>query len=299
MKYRQVHGVIVATITPFNEDGRVEAGMLRDLNEFLVAKGIQGIFSCGSTGEGILLSTEERETAAKLTVQQVQGRVPVIIHTGSIHVNEAIRLTVHAREIGADGAALIPPYYYNMDDDCILEYYRTIAGAVADFPIYLYNIPMNAKNAIRPVVLAKLMKELPNIAGVKESSMDFMNFIHYQEAVPENLCALMGNDAQIYTGLLMGGAGAISATAAAFPEEVAAIYQHYQSGDLEKALAAQRVVIKLREIFRRFTPVAPYKQVLEWQGIKAGLPRRPLRPLSEPEKELLAEELAAVGFNFK
>jgi len=154
-----------------------------------------------------------------------------------------------------------------------------------DFPIYAYNIPSNVTNVIGPEVLAGLMEEFPNVVGVKDSSMDFMNFINFQQAAPRKLCALMGNDAQIYSSLLMGGSGGVSATATAFPEPVVEIYENIRSGNLEKALAAQDKVIKLRAIFRSYLPIPAYKQVLKWRGLNAGVPRTPLRQLNASDRK--------------
>lgn len=297
MEFHTLKGIIVATLTPFLEDGRIAFEALDEMNDFLVEKKVHGLFPCGSTGEGVFMNNEERKAVALRTVRRVAGRIPVVVHTGTLRPGDAVELTRHAREIGAVGAALIPPYYYKMDNTCILEYYRAVARSTPDFPIYLYNIPSNVTNVIAPEVLAKLMEEFPNVVGVKDSSMDFMNFINFQQAAPRKLCALMGNDAQIYSGLLMGGSGGVSATASAFPEPVVDIYENVISGNYEKALAAQDKVIKLRAIFRSFLPIPAYKQVLKWRGFKAGMPRVPLRPLTEAEAEKLRGSLAAIGFN--
>ena len=297
MEFQTLKGIIVATLTPFLEDGRIDFDALDEMNDFLLEKKVHGLFPCGSTGEGVFMNNEERKAVALRTVRRAAGRIPVVIHTGTLRPADAIELTQHAREIGAVGAALIPPYYYKMDNACILDYYRSVARSTPDFPIYLYNIPSNVTNVIAPEVLAKLMEECPNVVGVKDSSMDFMNFINFQQAAPRKLCALMGNDAQIYSGLLMGGSGGVSATASAFPEPVVEIYENVISGNYEKALAAQDKVIKLRAIFRSFLPIPAYKQVLKWRGFKAGMPRLPLRPLTEAEAEKLRGSLAAIGFN--
>ena len=297
MEFQTVKGIIVATLTPFQEDGRIDWEALDGLNDFLVEKGVHGLFPCGSTGEGVFMDIEERKAVALRTVRRVEGKLPVVIHTGTLRTGDAVELTKHAQEIGAAGAALIPPYYYKMDNACLLEYYRAVARSTPNFPIYVYNIPSNVTNVIGPEVLAKLMEEFPNVVGVKDSSMDFMNFINFQQAAPRKLCALMGNDAQIYSCLLMGGSGGVSATATAFPEPVVEIYENIRAGNLEKALAAQDKVIKLRAIFRSYLPIPAYKQVLKWRGLNAGVPRTPLRQLNASEQEKLRASLAAIGFN--
>lgn len=296
MEFKTVHGVIAATVTPFDQNGHVNLEALDQLTDFLISKGIHGLFPCGSTGEGVLLDLDERKSVALRTIKRAAGRVPVLVHTGALRPADAIELTLHARDIGATGASLIPPYYYGMDQSCLYEYYRSVAEAAPDFPIYIYNIPSNVKNIVSAELLAKLTSKFPNIVGAKESSMDFMNFIDYIQAARPGLCALMGNDAQIYSALAIGGSGAIAATSTAFPEAVVAIYDLWKRGDHAKALEAQSTVIKLRAIFRSFPAIAPYKKVLEWRGIKVGTPRLPLRDLTAAEEERLRNSLNQIGF---
>jgi 4-hydroxy-tetrahydrodipicolinate synthase len=295
LTYKKLFGIITATVTPLTEDGQLNVSALSRLNHFLIEKGIHGLFPCGSTGEGVLLSTEERKKVAEGSVKDAAGRVAVVIHTGSISLKEAIELTSHARDIGADGAALIPPYYFSVDDQTIFQFYSTIAEKVPDFPLYVYNIPPNVKNSVSPKVLAQLQERYPGFVGVKDSSMDFMNFINFKMAMPEDFCVLMGNDAQIYASLLMGGKGAVAATSTVFPEPVVEIYESLKAGNREKALKAQEQVTRLRAVLRTYPPIAAHKKALEFRGIPVGAPRLPLRPLTPEEAEKLKAELGGLG----
>ena len=167
MKYRKLFGIVVATVTPLTGDGRIHLEALNKLIHFLIDKGVHGLFPCGSTGEGALLSTEERKKAAEVTVKEASPKVPVVIHTGSVNMQEAIELTLHARDIGTDGAALVPPYYFTVDDQTIFQFYSRIAEKVPAFPLYIYNIPPNVKNAVSPGVVSQLQSKFPNIVGIK------------------------------------------------------------------------------------------------------------------------------------
>lgn len=284
-------GIVTASVTPLTEGGQVNEAQLRRLTSFLIEKGVHGLFPCGSTGEGVLFSTAERERIAEITVKEVAGRIPVVMHTGSIQMNEALELTMHAREIGADGAALVPPYYFSVDDETIFQFFSSVAEKVPGFPLYVYNIPPNVKNAVSPGVLSRLKSRYPNIAGVKDSSGDFMNFINFKLTMPEDFCVLMGNDAQIYSSLLMGAMGAVAATSTVFPEIVVEIYESLKAGNREKALKAQETVARLRAVLRGYTPIAAYKKALEFRGIQAGPPRLPLRPLTPEESKKLRVQL--------
>lgn len=290
-----IEGIITATVTPMGLNGKVDFSALKDLNLFLIGRGVHGLFCCGSTGEGVLLSEAERKEVAEATIKDATGRIPVIVHTGSIHVDEALRLTRHAKEIGAAAAGLIPPYYYAMDNAAIFEYFSAIAEAVPDLPLFGYNIPMNVKNVIAPEILRELSSRYSNVVGIKDSSMDFMTFINYRQALPDQFCILMGNDAQIFSAVLAGGQGAVSATSTAYPEPVVAIWNRIRANDLAGARQAQGIVTKLRAVFRSYPPVASYKKALEFRGIHAGFPRRPLRALTPDEERKLRSDLDAIS----
>jgi dihydrodipicolinate synthase/N-acetylneuraminate lyase len=293
--YQKLSGIVVATVTPLNAAGEIYPEALAKLTHFLIEKGVHGLFPCGSTGEGVLLPTAERKRVAEITIKETARRVPVVIHTGSVNLDEALELTTHARDIGADGAALVPPYYFTVDDQTIFQFYATIAEKVPGFPLYIYNIPPNVKNAVSPGVIARLQSKYVNIIGVKDSSMDFMNFIAFKLALPEDFCILMGNDAQIYASLLMGAKGAVAATSTAFPEPVVEIYESLKAGNRDKALKAQELVARLRVVLRSYPPIAAYKKALEFRGIKAGPPRLPLRSLTQEETERLRGQLHELG----
>ena len=295
MNYRKLEGVIAATVTPFGKNGEVSYDAIIQLTHFLIEKGVHGLFPCGSTGEGILMSLEERKQVAETVVQETAERIPVIVHTGAVNLKEAVELTRHAQKIGADGAALIPPYYYTIDHATLYRYFAEVAKSVPDFPLYVYNIPANVKNVITPKLVSQLQSEFNNVVGLKESSMDFQNFIDFQQQLPEDFCILMGNDAQIFSSILMGGNGAIAASATAFPEPAVEIYERLKAGDLKQAKIIQDKVTKLRAILRKYQPIAPYKKSLEFRGIPAGLPRKPLRSLTNNESSQLRQELENIG----
>ncbi|SFM33583.1 dihydrodipicolinate synthase family protein [Pelosinus propionicus] len=295
MNYSKIRGVIAAMVTPLDDvTGEVSFDGLSKLLNYLVEGGVHGLFPCGSTGEGLLLSKKERMQIVEFIVREVKGKIPIIVHTGSIHLDEAIHLTCHSRDIGAQGAALIPPYYYGMDEAAMENYFGTIAASAPDFPLYIYNIPGNTKNTVSVPLMLNLSSKYSNIIGLKESSMDFMNFINFQQVLPLDYTILMGNDAQIYSSVLMGGAGAISATATVFPEKVVEIYEQLQNGNQSQALQAQDTVTKLRAIWRKYPPIAPYKIALRLKGINVGLPRLPLRTLTSNEINRLISDLESL-----
>ena len=144
----KITGVIVPPITPFDGRGQIDTAAIRRLVDFLITRGIHGLFPGGTTGEGPLLTISERRQLAEAFVEAADGRVPVIVHTGTITTESTLELTQHAQTIGAQAAAIIPPYFYRHKDDVLLRHFERVATQVPEFPVYLYNNPATAGNNI-------------------------------------------------------------------------------------------------------------------------------------------------------
>jgi dihydrodipicolinate synthase/N-acetylneuraminate lyase len=229
-------------------------------------------------------------------IDHANGRVPVVIHVGGQRVKEVITLARHASAAGADGIAVIPPYYYNMDDMALEQYFSLIAETVSGIPIYLYNIPSNAKNTIKTSLFARLAEKYPHIIGMKESSMDFANFYDLVQVAKANHVTLMGNDAQILPALAVGGTGAVSAGSTAVPEPYVHLYQAFQKGDLEEARKWQAVCAQVKKMLAKSYPIAPHKKVLELRGVIKAIQSPPLRSMNEAETEELKRNLTELGY---
>jgi 4-hydroxy-tetrahydrodipicolinate synthase len=222
--------------------------------------------------------------------------VPVVVHTGTNLPHETLELTKHAKQIGADGAAMIPPYYYGYDEQSLLEYFGTMAKAVPGFPLYLYNIPINAKNDLVPSFVKKLVTKHPEFVGIKYTSDNYLGFLEYIETMGEDFCVLMGNDSMILPGLVMGGHGGVSAHSTVFPEPFVDAYRYFRQGDLQKAKEAQRFASRIRKIFRSCPPqLTVYKKALGWRGVDVGGTRRPLREMTAEEEKNLKTALTDLG----
>ncbi|OXM16283.1 dihydrodipicolinate synthase family protein [Paenibacillus herberti] len=294
---KSLNGIISAMVTPLLASGDdVDLEGVKSLVYFLLDKGIHGLFPLGSTGEGVLLTEGVRMKMAEMVMQEVQGQVPVIVHSGAFKVGEVIRLSNHAKDIGADGVSVIPPSYYSMDEQALLQYFSMIAEELDPFPIYLYNIPSNAKNAISIPLFAKLSQKHLNIHGMKESSMDFSNFYELVQAARPEQIKLMGNDDQIFASLCIGGNGAISAGSTAVPEPYIELYRAYVEGDLSKAFYWQTICSKVKKMLVKSCPVAPHKKVLQLRNVMADKVSPPLRQLNENELADLQSSLKDLGY---
>ncbi|NPV53044.1 MAG: dihydrodipicolinate synthase family protein [Firmicutes bacterium] len=299
-----IEGIIVAMVTPFDDEGSVDAACIGNLVDFLIEKGVNGLYPCGTTGEALLLSTEERKYVAESVVEAARGRVPVIIHTGHICAETAIELTRHARDIGAAGAGIVAPYFYNVGDEGIYRYYAQIAQAVPDFPLLLYNIPQCTVNRIRAGVVKRLMSDYPNIVGVKNSTGDLAEFRSFVELAPApDFSVYLGCDGLLLASLCVGGRGAVSGNACVFPEPYVELYSAWKAGDLGRAREIQRGIDAVKDALRDGGDISFLKNGLRLRGVDVGEVRAPLVRASGEEvaalkralERLESEQLGAAG----
>ena len=211
-------GAMVAIVTPF-KDGQVDETSLRQLIEFQIANGTQGIIPCGTTGESATLSFKEHERVVEIAVEQVNKRVPVIAGTGSNNTEEAIRLTRHARNAGADGALMISPYYNKPTQEGLYRHFKTVAEKV-DIPIILYNIPGRTAVNMEPSTIARLAK-IDNIVGIKEASGSMKQITDIIALCDESFVVVSGEDYLTYPLLCVGGKGVISVVSNVAPRDMA------------------------------------------------------------------------------
>jgi 4-hydroxy-tetrahydrodipicolinate synthase len=286
-------GAMVAIVTPF-KDGAVDETSLRQLIEFQIANGTDGIVPCGTTGESATLSFQEHERVIEITVEQVNKRVPVLAGTGSNNTEEAIRLTRHARKAGADGALMISPYYNKPTQEGLYQHFKTVAERV-DIPIFVYNIPGRTAVNMEPSTIARLAK-IDNIVGIKEASGSMKQITDIISLCDERFVVLSGEDYLTYPLLCVGGKGVISVVSNVAPREMA---------DLCK-LGLEGNVAAARKLFYRLLPVchalfyetnpAPVKAaLLMMKRIASDEVRLPLVPMSEPNRERLQADLKAYG----
>lgn len=294
MKFK-VEGIISAMVTPFTKNGEfVDFDKVGPLADWLVKRGASGLFPCGTTGEGSLLSTEERMTIAEEVVQAVGKKATVIMHTGSIDTATTIELTKHAQACGAKGAAIVAPGFYGYDDLAIELYYKAIAKAVPGFPILLYNIPGCAKNYIKPEITMKLA-EIDNIVGIKDSTGDMQQLTRLLAHAPADFNVINGVDDYGYQAFLAGAKAAVSGTSNAVIDLYLGVYNNLKKGDLKKAWAWQIKQAEACRIFEYGRMSATMKEGMRLRGFDAGYCRPPQRELTAAEKKTLAKKMEAAG----
>jgi len=287
-------GVHTALVTPFREaDGSVDEAALRELVERQVAAGVDGLVPCGSTGEAATLSHAEHRRVVEVVVEAARGRVQVIAGTGSNNTREAIELTRHAKEAGADGALLISPYYNKPTQQGIVEHFSTIARECG-FPLVVYNIPGRTASNIAPATLSRLA-EVEQIVGVKEACGDIHQISQAIAACGEGFTFLSGDDAMTLPLLAVGGHGVITTVGNLVPAEMAEMVRAFQAGDVERARSLHYRMLPLVDaIFRETNPI-PVKAAVAMQGLIGEGIRLPLTPISGENRERLRVLMKELG----
>jgi 4-hydroxy-tetrahydrodipicolinate synthase len=283
-------GVLSAMITPLTEGGdAVNLDALKSYSDFLIDKGVQGLFACGTTGEGPLLTIGERMAIAEKLVEHVEHRVKVVIHTGAITTADTVQLTKHAHRIGADAASMFLPYFYHYDDDALLAHIETVAEAVPNLPLFLYNIPQCVGNNLSIELLMRIIERVDNIVGLKNSGSDLNQLEDFLRNIGETYAVFIGNDGFIVDGLTAGAKGVVSGNASAFPDPFVALYTAFKAGDFERAQELQANIIDIAQTVGAGKYLAYYKTALRSRGIDVGSARLPHRDLQKAEKKRLRD----------
>ncbi len=272
------NGAISALITPFR-DGMVDETALRDLVEWEIQSGIDGLVPCGSTGESATLTHAEHERVIKLVIEQTRRRVPVIAGTGSNSTAEAIRLTTFAREAGADAALLLSPYYNKPTQDGIYRHYKMIAASV-DFPLIVYNIPGRTASNILPETFVR-MSDIKQVVGIKESSGSLDQCSDIVRLCGERLTLLSGDDSLTLPLMSIGAKGVVSVATNIVPREMHEMAAAALAGDFETARTLHfRLLPLMRALFQETNPI-PIKQACAFMRKCSNEMRMPLTPMSQ------------------
>lgn len=295
MKKVDIKGIIVPIITPMHEDESINTGVLEEQVDRMIDAGVDAIFAFGTNGEGYILNGKEKELVLRTIVKKVNGRVPVYAGSGCISTKETIEQSKMAEDCGADVLSIITPSFAAASQDEIQRHYETVAAAVPDMPIVLYNIPARTGNKIEPKTVAKLA-EVDNIVGAKDSSGDFKNILAYIDAGKNkkngSFSVLSGNDQLIIWTLQAGGTGGIAGCANAYPHNMAMIYDEFMLGHWDEAMKYQNAIASFRATFAGCNPNTVVKTAVRLMGYDVGLCRAPFNGLSEQKIEEIRKVLA-------
>lgn len=293
-----LRGALVAIITPF-KDGGVDEHGLRELIEFQIANGTDGIVPCGTTGESATLSHDEHKRVIEITVEQVNKRVPVVAGAGSNNTREAIELTQHAKKAGADAALHITPYYNKPTQEGLFRHFEAISQASGGFPLVPYNIASRTGVNILPATMARIA-ELPGVVAVKEASGDLGQMAEIQALCGHKVALLSGDDGLVLPVLAIGGKGVISVVNNIVPKDVARMVADFQAGRIAEAqAAAMKLVPLVKAMFVETNPI-PVKTAAYLMGlIQSAELRLPLCPLAPASLTALKQAMTAYGLMVK
>ena len=266
-------GSYVALITPFDRGG-IDERAFGDFVEWQISEGTHGLLSCGTTGESPTLSHPEHRRVTELCVEVADGRVPVLAGTGSNSTEEAVSLTRHAKECGADAALVVTPYYNKPTQEGLYQHFKAINDAV-DIPVLIYNIPGRSVVDMTVETMARCAK-LPNIVGVKDASNSSTRPLETRIACGEDFVQLSGEDAAVLALLVEGGHGCISVTANVAPRLCSEMHTRWMDGDAKATLAVQQRLMPLHAALFAETSPAPVKYAASVLGKCSSEVRLPL-----------------------
>jgi dihydrodipicolinate synthase/N-acetylneuraminate lyase len=278
LKSKLENGVTPAMATPLQADGyHINEVVVPQLVDFLIGKGVKGLFVGGTTGEGLLLAPEERMQLHETATTAVNHRIPVLLHVGANDMKTAVSLTEHAAQLKPDALVAIPPTFYGIDDSALADYFHTIADAAPELPLLLYDIPHMAINGINPGLFTWLKQELPTLAGVKTSRPDAQIIRQLIDVADGDLLVLVGNERIALGSLAMGADGLISGLSTAVPEPFVALTQAMGNGNMAAARQAHQTINRLLDLMptRR---IGGIKQILAERDVPVGtaVPPRPM-----------------------
>ena len=295
----RIEGLIAATFSPMNEDGSLNLSQVPGIVEHLIADGIAGLYVCGSTGEGPLMSGHERRQVAEAYVSATAGRIPVIVQIGHDSLAEARDLAEHARDCGADAISAIAPRYFGCDSvDTLVSCLSEATGSVPDMPFFYYHIPaLSGINFDMLELLRRAPRQLPGFAGIKYSALTIHEYQECLACAGDDYTILFGCDEMLLSSLAVGGYGAVGSTFNFAAPLYNGIIDAYRQSDLQDAQDLQlKSVRMIHMLYDRYRGQPGFKAIMSLLGHDCGPNRLPLQAVSDADRRQLREDLEQIGF---
>ena len=290
-----IKGVIVPIITVIDEEEKINEAAMRAQVDYVINGGLHGILAFGSNGEFYQIEEEEMERGFKIMVDQAAGRVPVYFGIGAINTKKCVRLAKMAVANGAAGISILQPMFLQPNFNELFLHFKTIAEAVPETPIIMYNVPSRTGCNIQPATAVALAKNVKNIVGIKAASGDLSQIATMMSMADGCIELYSGNDDQVLPILSLGGLGVISVLSNVAPKETHDMVMKFLEGDTKGAAEIQLKAIPLiHALFSEVNPI-PVKAALNLMGKEVGPLRMPLSEMEDANKAKLAEELKNFG----
>jgi dihydrodipicolinate synthase/N-acetylneuraminate lyase len=287
-------GVFPAPPTPTTEDGRIHETGLRALLEDNIAHGVHGFWMAGTTGEGPILTDEQRDAVTRISAEVCKGRALSIMHVGAISTASAVKAAKTARQVGCDAVCCLPPFFFPSSERSRIDHYKAVADAAGDLPFFVYNLPQLTQVETVPALMEKFVRAIPTLKGLKHSAPNFTDIRVFADM---GLTCFSGNGAFPLPALTMGAVGTIDAPLSLAPWHYVALYNAWKSGDSARAQQLQDEIRQFIDLVWMFgAPPDVCKVVLSARlGVDCGRSIPPVNRLTEDERrEVLrvAESLA-------
>ncbi|MEK4487231.1 4-hydroxy-tetrahydrodipicolinate synthase [Psychrobacillus sp. FSL H8-0484] len=281
--------ILTAMVTPFDEHEEIDFQATRNLINYLIANGTEGLVVSGTTGESPTLTEEEKVKLFKFTVEVVNGRIPVIAGTGSYNTKESMKLTKLAEDAGVDGIMLVAPYYSKPSQEGLYQHFKTIAE-VTSLPIMLYNIPGRSVVNMFVETVIRLSK-IPNIVSIKEASGNLDIMAEIIDQTPEDFSLYSGDDGLTIPVLSIGGTGVISVASHVIGNEMQAMIKNFKIGNIQEAAKEHRRLLPIMKALFAAPNPTPVKAALNLKGVPVGGVRLPMVPLNDEQLSALQQVL--------
>ncbi len=292
----RIEGILPALITPMDAKGKHRPDVLKAMIDWLFDQGVHGLYTCGTSGEGLLLTTEERQAILEEVVKFTEGRGKIIAHIGAVGTDEAVRLARHAAEVGADAVSAVPPFTFGRSDEGMRSHYQAIVEATG-LPLYLYNIPSLTAVHVTADMVRPLL-DLPNIRGMKFS--DYNLFAEFQIiSLGQGFDVLHGCDETLLYALMMGAVGGIGLTYNFMPKLFVELFELHKQKDWNKANELQLKASQIINVFLKHShmnAVGLAKALMGLLGFECGQARPPNPPVPASRVAALKDDLEALGF---
>lgn len=285
-----MNGIFTALLTPFNSDYSINASSLEKLVKFNLSSGINGFYVGGSTGESMLMSSDERKEVFRIVKSAAGSSVPLIAHVGAISTDAAIDMALCAKQLGYDAVSAVAPFYYGFPAQAIRQYYTDIADA-AELPVFVYNFPASGSFTFSPDFAAEMFEDT-RFAGIKHTSSNLFDLQQFKQKIKRDIVVFNGFDEMCLGGLAMGADGAIGSTYNFMGSKFVALYDAFRAGELSRASALQTEANEIIAEMIKHGVFQCEKAILTYMGIDMGPCRRPFLPLSEDGQQAM-KRLAA------
>jgi len=291
---KRLFGVTVAMTTPFTEAGDIDYTAVAKHTEMLIGKGVNCLYPCGTTGEMLRMTMNERKRIAETVVDTAAGRVVVYIQCGSTDERETVELSQHARDIGADGIGVVTPQFFGLNHREMVDFYVRVATSLPDdFPVYLYNIPQCSANDISVSAVEEISTKAKNVIGIKYSFSDINRTLDYLRINDWSFSVMHGNDRVLVAMLALGCDGTVSGISSIFPEPFVNVYREACAGNWEQAKQYQRQAARITDILKAGSNMSYFKEALKMRGIEGGHMRKPQLDISKADIDALRLEIEA------